>query len=286
MASGGASGRALTTGRDAGTPLPPELEVLSPGERAAFRLVRTMNQGAWKHLWGLAGRTIGAGWIHLVTCNLERVYGLEHLEAVSRERPLVLVANHRTFWDLYVTTSVLFRRTRGWREIYFPVRGRFFYQSAGGVLLNALAAWWSMYPPFFHQPSKRRFDQYSLRLLMELCREGHGRLIGFHPEGTRNKGVDPYCFLPAQPGIGRIIKEANPQVMPVFLAGLGHSFGRQILANWTRGEPIRVRFGPMLDYSAFLSGPDTGATYRAIADHVMGAIRALGEADRRQFHQR
>mgnify|MGYP001480307136 CR=1 FL=1 len=31
-----------------------------------------------------------------------------------------------------------------------------------------------------------------------------GTVVGLHPEGTRGKGPDPYTFLPAQPGVGKL----------------------------------------------------------------------------------
>src|SRR5258708_1101659 len=74
-----------------------ELFVLSWFERLAFRLVRQMNQGGWKRFWTWCQKTLGAGWIHLSTYNIMNVYGLEHIEAASRERPILLVANHRSF---------------------------------------------------------------------------------------------------------------------------------------------------------------------------------------------
>src|SRR5215212_8248121 len=83
-------------------PTPEELSVLSPMERFAFRFSRRMNRGGWKRFWTFCQRTVGMGWIRLCTYNLMRVYGVEHVEAVSHERPLLLVANHRTFFDLYV----------------------------------------------------------------------------------------------------------------------------------------------------------------------------------------
>ena len=42
------------------------------------------------------------------------------------------------------------------------------------------------------------------RCIEELNREDIGTVMGLHPEGTRGKGADPYTFLPAQPGVGRI----------------------------------------------------------------------------------
>ncbi len=262
---------------------PPDLTGLSPKERTAFRILHWMNRSPLKRVWSTAQRTIGARVVFLACSNLLRVRGLEHIDAVSRERPLLLVANHRSYFDMYIVSSILVRRSRGWKALYFPVRGRFFYQSATGVFVNGLFAWWSMYPPFFRRPETRAFDQYSLRLLTALCREGRGHVIGFHPEGTRNKGPDPYSFLRAQPGVGQLIKEARPQVIPVFVAGLGNSVLGQIRANYTAGEAVRVHFGAPIDLRAFFEKPDRSRTYLEIAQHVMQCIADLGEEDRRML---
>src|SRR5262245_36198288 len=73
-----------------------EIEVLSSFERFAFRLVRRMNRGSWKRFWTFCQRTFGAGWIYLSTYNIMNVYGLENVDAVSHELPILLVANHRS----------------------------------------------------------------------------------------------------------------------------------------------------------------------------------------------
>ncbi|HSE67268.1 MAG TPA: lysophospholipid acyltransferase family protein, partial [Gemmatimonadales bacterium] len=259
-----------------------QLDSLTPFERTAFRLVRRMNQGRWKRLWCWCDREIGARWIEAFVGSRLEIHGLERIARASRERPLLLAANHRSFFDMYVVMALLFRRTDGWRDIYFPVRGRFFYQSPLGVLLNFLGAWWAMYPPFFHSAAKRRFDQYAFGLLTELCREGTGRLVGFHPEGTRNKSEDPYSFLPVQSGIGHLILEARPQLMPVFIAGLSNSLGHEMGRGRREGNRIRVHFGEVVDYRA----PTRLAqrvSARAVAEEVMQRIRALAEEDRARY---
>src|SRR4029453_1699684 len=96
---------------DPANPLEPtaeEAEVLTSFERFALRLVERMNRGRWKRFWTWCQSTMGAGWIHLSTYNIMNVYGLEHVEAASRERPLRLVANHRSFFDMYACAAVLF----------------------------------------------------------------------------------------------------------------------------------------------------------------------------------
>jgi 1-acyl-sn-glycerol-3-phosphate acyltransferase len=266
-------------------PTAEELAVLSPFERFAFRLAWRMNRGRWKRFWTFCQRILGAGWIHVSTYNLMRVAGLEHVEAVSRERPVLLVANHRSFFDMYVVSTVLFRMTRWRKQLFFPVRGRFFYDTLGGLLVNFVMGWWSMFPPFFAggdnpKTEQREFDKFSMRLLAHLCREGAGNVVGFHPEGTRNKNSDPYSYLRPQPGVGRLIKDARPQVVPVFIAGLGNDLKKQVLGNWRGGEPVRVRFGPALDLSEFYDRRDSVRTYKEIADFCMSKIAELGEQDR------
>jgi 1-acyl-sn-glycerol-3-phosphate acyltransferase len=266
-------------------PTAEELGVLSPLERFAFRLTRRMNRGAWKRFWTLCQRTLGAGWIQVSTYNLLRVYGLEHVEEVSHERPLLLVANHRSFFDMYVVSTVLFKRTRWRKQLFFPVRGRFFYDTVTGLFVNFIMGWWSMYPPFFAggenpKVDKRDFDRFSMRLLTNLSSEGAGNVIGFHPEGTRNKTGGPYTFLRPRPGVGKLIKDARPQVVPVFIAGLGNDLPRQVAGNWRGGEQVRVRFGPAIDFSEFQDRRDSVRTHMEIAEFVMSKIAELAEQDR------
>ena len=266
-------------------PTTEELAVLGTIERFAYRVTRRMNEGRWKNFWTFCQRTIGMSWIRLCTYNLTRVHGLEHFDAVSHNRPILLASNHRSFFDMYVVSAELFRRTSWPKRLFFPVRGRFFYESIPGMLVNMLMGWWSMYPPFFAAgsnpvPEKREFDKFSFRLLADLCRRGRGHLVGFHPEGTRNKNPDPYSLLQPKPGIGRLVKEADPQVIPVFVAGLNNDLPRQILGNWTGGEPIRVHFGPAIDFAPYRELRDGLRTYKEIGEFVMSRIAELAEQDR------
>ena len=266
-------------------PTADELAVLSRFERFAFRVTHRMNQGRLKRFWTWCQSVFGAGWIHLSTYNLMRVYGLENIEAVDHGRPILLVANHRSFFDLYTVSTVLFRQTKWRKQLFFPVRGRFYYQSLAGMSVNLVMGWWSMYPPFFASGKrpiheKREFDKYSMRRLVQLCREGAGNVIGFHPEGTRNKSNDPYSYLRPQPGVGKLIKDSNPQVVPVFIVGLGNSLPKQVLGNWLGGEKIRIHFGQQLDLSEFIAKKDHMRTYKEIAEFVMKKIVDLAENDR------
>src|SRR3990170_1164777 len=93
-------------------PAESELAVIDFTEKLGFRLVRRMNKGGWKRFWTFCQRHIGSLWIYIATYNLMNVRGIENVEQTDVERPLILVANHRSFFDMYTVSSVLFRRTR------------------------------------------------------------------------------------------------------------------------------------------------------------------------------
>ena len=269
------------------TPTADELAVLDFVEKIGFKLAHRMNRGAWKKLWTFCQRHIGSLWIYLATYNLMNVFGLENIEKTSIDKPLLLVANHRSFFDMYTVSSVLFRRTKRPMKLFFPVRAKFFYTSPIGWFVNFVMGWFSMYPPFFREDGevhKREFDKYSLRRLIQISSEGNGHVIGFHPEGRRNLNDDPYSFCPAQPGVGAVIRKAQPQVVPVFIAGLGNDLPKQVLGNWTGGENVRIWFGEPVDLTEFFEKSDRLRTHKEIGDFLMKKIGELAEQDRGKFN--
>src|SRR5438046_5651879 len=106
-----------------------------------------MNLGRCKRFWTWCQSFFGAGWIHISTYNLMQVYGLENLELMSRNRPILLVANHRSFFDMYVVSTTLFRRTKWGKHLFFPVRPLFFYQSIAAGFVISIMCCWSVYRP-------------------------------------------------------------------------------------------------------------------------------------------
>ncbi len=268
------------------SPSPEEISVLSRTERLGFGLTHRMNQGFWKRFWTFCQRHIGSLWIKIATYNLMNVFGLENIEKSDLNRPLLLVANHRSFFDMYVVSSVLFRQTKHPMILFFPVRAKFFYDNLVGWFVNLVMGWFSMYPPFFREEKevkKRDFDKYSMRRLVQISSEGPGHVIGFHPEGKRNLNDNPYEFLPAQPGVGAVIMKAQPQVIPVFIAGLGNDLPKQVLGNWTGGEKVRIWFGEPIDFSEFYEKSDRLRIHKEIADFLMTKIVELGDKDRKIF---
>lgn len=138
------------------TPTASELAVLNITEKIGYKLTDRMNRGVWKQFWTFCQRHIGSLWIYLATYNLMNVYGLENVEQADVEKPLLLVANHRSFFDMYTVSSVLFRRTTRPMRLFFPVRAKFFYDSPAGWFVNFVMGWFSMFPPFFREDREEK----------------------------------------------------------------------------------------------------------------------------------
>jgi 1-acyl-sn-glycerol-3-phosphate acyltransferase len=258
-----------------------QLGLLQPVERLTFAWCDLVNGVPW--LKGAAHRFlrhVGVGWVHPCTRNLLALDGVERLRDLRPPRGLLLVANHRSFFDMYVLSMLLFRHTELPGRLYFPVRAEFFYDRPLGLAVNGLMSAWSMYPPVLRQPERSRFNDFTMGRLCELLQEP-GTIVGFHPEGTRNQTDDPYTLLPAYPGVGQLIHRARPTVVPAFILGLGNDLVRQVRGNFDgTGRRIIVVFGAPLDLAAHLAAPARLRTAMAIARDVRAAITRLGERER------
>jgi 1-acyl-sn-glycerol-3-phosphate acyltransferase len=258
------------------------LDSLTPLERAQVRLVRaSLRPGPVDRAIRVLQRTVGQGWIRAVTARLRHVHGLDRLPAWDPRESVVCVANHRSFFDLYVTSAELVARGLPHR-ILFPVRSNFFYDHPLGPLVNGAMSFFAMYPPIFRERSRAALNLASLDELASLL-EGGGVFVGMHPEGTRQRDGDPYTLLPAQGGVGRVIRKApRALVIPVFVNGLGNDFGAQVRAGLSgKGDAIHIVFGAPIDFGALRTAPESPRTYKQIADACVQAIERLGQEERR-----
>lgn len=276
----------MTTTTDIGPERPDLLAAgegkLSPLERAQIAFVRrTFERGAVDLAIRWCQRVIGSTWIHHCTKNLRRVYGLERLPPLELAKSYLLVANHRSFFDLYVITGDLVRRGLSHR-IVFPVRSKFFYDSPLGLFVNGVMSFFAMYPPIFRERKRAALNLKSLEELAWLLRRG-GVFAGLHPEGTRKRDDDPYTFLPAQSGVGRIIHDSRVTVLPVFINGLiPDDLLRQVESNFDgSGTIINVVFGAPIDFGGLLDERGSPRVYQAIADRTLEVIGELGQEERR-----
>jgi 1-acyl-sn-glycerol-3-phosphate acyltransferase len=249
-------------------------------ERAQIGFVRsTFAPGLLDKTVRSLQRSVGQGWIHHCTKHLRHVYGLERLPVLDPAKSYVLVANHRSFFDLYVVTSELVRRGLSHR-IVFPVRSTFFYTNPLGLFVNGVMSFFAMYPPIFRERRQAVLNVPSLGELAWLLERG-GFFAGLHPEGTRKRDDDPYSFLPAQRGVGRIIHDSRPVVIPVFVNGLINDLYRQVRSNFDRsGRKIVVVFGEPIDFSDLYAQRGTPKVHQAVADRTLEVIGRLGQEER------
>ena len=227
-------------------------------------------------------RLVCQRWIYQAVRNLLHIEGLENVMTLSPARGVLLCSNHRSFFDQFVLSILLLRNTSWAKELYFPVRANFFYETLSGLAVNLLVGGGVMYPPIFREHARADLNKDSLDRLAKFL-ERPGAVVGIHPEGTRGKGPDPYQLLPAQPGGGQVALMARPTIIPAWVNGLSNDLFRQIAANFrpAKAQRIIVVFGKPVELGALAEGKPRLAQYKRVADRILDDIRTLGEQERR-----
>ncbi|MCA9628624.1 MAG: 1-acyl-sn-glycerol-3-phosphate acyltransferase [Myxococcales bacterium] len=212
-----------------------------------------------------------------------RVSGADVIDGFEPEDRVLLVANHRSFFDFFVITFVNVTRSRLGRRAFFPVRSSFFYEHPLGGIVNLAMSGMMMYPPVFRDRKHLRFNLLALRRLVDELKVP-GTVVGIHPEGTRGKGPDPYELLPVQFGVGRVALEAEgARVVPIFIIGMSSNLALETLRNWLcpHAYPIDIEYGPEIELAdlrakAAASRRAKLSAERDAAERCMAAIRELG----------
>ncbi len=268
---------------DAGVPDLPRMprDHLRGVERLAVPLLDGLNGGgAFKAPVQWIVRHLSARWVRACTRNLVTITGLDPLRSLRPPRGVILVANHRSFFDMYVVSAFMYESTGFLERLYFPVRSNFFYDSTLGVLVNLAISGGAMWPPVFRDDRRAALNPVGLDQIAAVLTTP-GAVVGIHPEGTRGKHPDPYTFLTARAGLGEIVQTVPEDVVivPLFVIGLKNAFVGQVLSNFGIGdaEPVRIRFGaPLTVREARALGSDAAGISRAVFERVT----ALAEADR------
>jgi 1-acyl-sn-glycerol-3-phosphate acyltransferase len=253
---------------------------LSRIERLAMRLAELANddpRGKWLQTQWLRG--VSYVWVRAGIARRILVEGLDDLMALRPETGVMLVSNHRSFFDQYAMLLACYMGPVPWaKRLYFPVRSNFFYDQPLGILVNAAVAMGAMYPPVFRQTERKALNDETLDRMVEIVRR-RGNILGMHPEGTRGKGPDPYTFLPAQPGVGKLALIARPVVIPAFILGLGNNIVDDIRANFTKdargSRAIVTVFGPPIDYADLCVEKPRPTLYKKCADRFMIEVKKL-----------
>jgi len=255
----------------------PPYQVLTRFERFSFRIMRFFNQGAIAPLSYLWQRHVIIPFVGAAVSRRLEVRGLERLQALPRGTRILLVANHRTFFDLFVLGWIVWIRAGLKQRLNFPVRANFFYEHPLGLAVCLTMSGGTMFPPFFRPVEKKPFNKHSLLVLIETMKTPN-QLVGFHPEGTRSKTDDPYTLLPAQPGAGELALKGRPTVVPA-ITGLTNSIWAELKANARRERTVVAIFGDPVELP-----PDQGETrlshHKRFADLLNQRILALAEEEK------
>jgi 1-acyl-sn-glycerol-3-phosphate acyltransferase len=212
------------------------------------------------------------------------VEGLEDIRALEPATGVMLVSNHRSFFDQYAMLLACYMGPVPWaRHLFFPVRSNFFYDQPLGIVVNTAIAGGAMYPPIYRQAERRALNDDALDKMVEILKKP-GNVLGMHPEGTRGKGPDPYKFLPAQPGVGKLALVAQPVVVPAFIHGLGNNVLEDIKWNFgreaRRDHAVITVFGAPVDYTDLLAEKPRPTLYKKCADRLMSEIGKLMDRER------
>lgn len=254
-------------------------------ERAAIWLAERANgtrSGKWLQSSYL--KNIAMKWVRIVLGQRMLIEGLEELRDFEPERGVLLVSNHRSFFDQYAALMAVFTYGARWgRNLNFPVRSEFFYDRPTGLFLNYLFAGGAMYPPIYRDSTRQALNTQSLERIVELLATP-GNLVGVHPEGTRGKGESPYELLPAQPGVGKMALLGRPVVIPLFLNGVSNDvvadFRLNFDPNFRRDHPLIAVYGKPIDYTDLLAEKPRPTLYKKAADRFMSEVARLGARER------
>lgn len=178
-------------------------------------------------------------------------------ENIPRSGGVLLTSNHISGYDTILLPWAVMRRYP-LQMLWAPAKEELF----NNLLLGWLFRSWGAFPV------KRGRDVRAGKTINDLL---ISEKVMLFPEGTRNKdGV----LGKGNRGVGKLIYDTRPTVVPTALSGLNHWHFPGI------GQKARVQFGVPLDFSDLYPLQDCKETHLLIVERVMAAIAALLEGEK------
>lgn len=170
--------------------------------------------------------------------------------------PALLVSNHISAYDtIFLPWAVI--RSHPLQMLWAPAKEELFAKPFPGIVY---ASWGAF-------PVKRKRDVRANRILNDLLTD---QMVMLFPEGTRHKDGQ---LGAGNRGVGKIIYDTRPPVIPIALTGLNH---------WKfpgLGQQATVSFGKPLDFSDLFLREDCKETHLLIVERVMQTIADLLKAE-------
>jgi 1-acyl-sn-glycerol-3-phosphate acyltransferase len=180
-----------------------------------------------------------------------RVVGRGHVPARGG---VLIAANHASYVDIPFVGAAVRRRMwyLGRQDLFLPV-------------LRPILQWLGWIPIRQDRLDRDGFGK-AIRLIQE------GRVVVIYPEGTRTPDGR---LKRGKPGMGVIVAETGCAVIPAYLAGT-----REVLppgARWISLHPVRITFGPPIDFTEALRRLAGKELYQHVSRTVMARIAELGQ---------
>ena len=171
---------------------------------------------------------------------------------VPHSGPVLIASNHISAYDtIFLPWAVI--RHNPLQMLWAPAKEELFAKT----FLRLIYTSWGAFPV------RRKRDVRAGRLLNDLLLD---QKVMLFPEGTRNKNGQ---LGPGNRGVGKIIYDTRPTVIPTALTGLN----RWKFPGFR--QDAAIVFGAALDFSDLFRMEDCKETHILIVDRVMQAIAAL-----------
>jgi len=170
-----------------------------------------------------------------------------------------LLCNHISKAEAPVIAAYLYPR-----PFWFPSKAEFYKNWV-------VAFFWQLFTAVHTFPVRRgERDMKAVGLMRELLEKGKNVLL--FPEGTRGNGRE---LLPGKRGVGMIVHQAQPLVLPVYVRGFAEQWPSGRLLPLLKAPSSLISFGPPMDLSKYWEQDLGREVAQGIVDDVMSEIARL-----------
>lgn len=191
-------------------------------------------------------------WVIGCYASLLNRFSIEGAERIPSSGGVLVASNHISAYDtIFLPWAVI--RDNPMQMLWAPAKEELFQNRLMGLIYGS----WGAFP--VRRGRDLRAGKYINQLLTD-------QKVMLFPEGTRHRdGV----LGKGNRGVGKIIYDTRPQVIPTALSGVN---------RWkfpALGAKGRVVFGAALDFTDLYQLEDCKETHQMIVDRVMEAIASL-----------